>query len=40
MSDLDLDKIEKMQAILRNMKSDIKRQHKLSSMNSMELTPK
>lgn len=35
-----LDKIEKMQAILRNMKSDIKRQNRLSSINNMELTPK
>ena len=35
-----LDKIEKMQVILRNMKSDIKRQQKLSSINSLELTPK
>lgn len=36
----NLDKIEKMQAILRNMKSDIKRQNRLSSINNMELTPK
>lgn len=35
-----LDKIEKMQTILRNMKSDIKRQNRLSSINNMELTPK
>lgn len=35
-----LDKIEKMQAILLNMKSDIKRQNRLSSINNMELTPK
>lgn len=35
-----LDKIEKMQVILRNMKSDIKRQNRLSSINNMELTPK
>lgn len=35
-----LDKIEKMQVILRNMKSDIKRQNRLSSINNIELTPK
>lgn len=35
-----LDKIEQMQVILRNMKSDIKRQHRLSSINGMELTKK
>ena len=35
-----LDKIEKMQVILRNMKSDIKRQDRLNSINRMELTPK
>ena len=40
MSDRDLDRIEQMQTILRNMKSDIKRQHRLISINSMELTPK
>ena len=35
-----LDKIEKMQVILRDMKSDIKRQDRLNSINRMELTPK
>lgn len=35
-----LDKIEKMQVILRDMKSDIKRQDRLSSINRIELTPK
>ena len=40
MSGSTLDKIEKMHVILRNMKSDIKRQHRLSSINGMELTPK
>lgn len=40
MNGSSLDKIEKMQVILRNMKSDMKRQQKLSSINSLELTPK
>lgn len=40
MIDDRLDKIEKMQVILRNMKSDIKRQNRLSSINNMELTQK
>lgn len=40
MSDGILDKIEKMQVILRNMKSDIKRQRKLNEINSLELSPK
>lgn len=40
MSGSTLDKIEKMQVILRNMKSDIKRQRKLSEINSLELSPK
>lgn len=40
MSSSTLDKIEKMQVILRNMKSDIKRQDRLNSINRMELTPK
>ena len=40
MSSSTLDKIEKMQAILRNMKSDIKRQDRLNSINRMELTTK
>lgn len=40
MSSSTLDKIEKMQAILRNMKSDIKRQDRLNSINRMELTVK
>lgn len=40
MSSSTLDKIEKMQAILRNMKSDIKRQDRLNSINGMELTTK
>lgn len=40
MSDSTLDKIEKMQAILRNMKSDIKRQGRLNSINRTELTTK
>ena len=38
MSSSTLDKIEKMQVILRNMKSDIKRQDRLNSINRMELT--
>lgn len=33
-------RIDRMQTILRNMKADIKRQEKLSAINSMELTPK
>lgn len=40
MSSSTLDKIEKMQVILRNMKSDIKRQDRLNSINGMELTTK
>lgn len=40
MSEAAINRIEKMQSILRNMKSDIKRQQKLSAINSMELTPK
>ena len=35
MSGSTLDKIEKMQVILRNMKSDIKRQDRLNSINRM-----
>lgn len=35
-----LDKIEKMQVILRDMKSDIKRQDRLNSINRMKLTTK
>lgn len=40
MSSSALDRIEKMQVILRNMKSDIKRQDRLNSINRMELTTK
>lgn len=40
MSGSTLDKIEKMQVILRNMKSDIKRQDRLNSINRIELTTK
>ena len=40
MSGSTIDKIEKMQVILRNMKSDIKRQDRLNSINRMELTTK
>ena len=40
MSSSTLDKIEKMQVILRNMKSDIKRQDRLNSIDRMELTAK
>lgn len=40
MSEEAINRIDKMLFILRNMKSDIKRQQKLSSINSMELTPK
>ena len=40
MSGSTLDKIEKMQVILRNMKSDIKRQDRLNSINRMGLTTK
>lgn len=40
MSGSTIDKIEKMQAILRNMKSDIKRKDRLNSINGMELTTK
>ena len=40
MIDDDIKKVEQMQAILRNMKADMKRQQKLSAINAMELTPK
>ncbi|MBH3259946.1 regulator [Serratia marcescens] len=40
MSEEAINRIDKMQSILRNMKSDMKRQQKLSAINSMELTPK
>lgn len=36
----DIDKIDNMIFILRDMKKDIARQQKLSAVNSFELTPK
>ncbi|ASK00175.1 regulator [Citrobacter freundii] len=36
----DVQRIDSMMNILRNMKHDMKRQQKLSSINSLELTPK
>lgn len=40
MVDEDIKSIDKMLVILRNMKADMKRQQKLSSVNCLELTPK
>lgn len=40
MTEDSIKRIDLIQAILRNMKTDMKRQQKLSAINSMELTPK
>lgn len=40
MTEDSIKRIDLMQKILRNMKTDMKRQQKLSAINSMELTPK
>ncbi|QIC87535.1 regulator [Serratia liquefaciens] len=40
MTEDSIKRIDLMQAILRNMKTDMRRQQKLSAINSMELTPK
>lgn len=36
----DVQRIDSMINVLKNMKQDMKRQQKLSSINSLELTPK
>ncbi len=36
----DIERIDRMISILRDMKKDIARQQKLSAVNSLELTPK
>ena len=40
MTEDSIKRIDQMLTILRNMKTDMKRQEKLSAVNSMELTPK
>lgn len=40
MTEDGIKRIDQMLTILRNMKADMKRQEKLSAVNSMELTPK